>query len=282
MLIMMSPENPIGVFDSGVGGLSVLREIRRLLPHEELLYVADSAHVPYGEKSQAFIRERSLAITEFFVSQKAKAIVVACNTATSAAVETLRARFDLPIIAMEPAIKPAAEKTRSHVVGVLATRGTLKSERFANLHARHGNGIEIVVQPCPGWVELVESGDINSAAAQALVRRYVTPLIEKGADTLVLGCTHYPFLRDLIQKAGGADITIIDPSPAVARELQRRLQHHHLLNPQSIAGSERFWSSADPARVTATLALLWRSGVTVESLPDAGQKISLISHNTHS
>jgi glutamate racemase len=268
-MLEISPENPIGVFDSGVGGLSVLREIRRLLPHEDLLYVADSAHVPYGEKSNAFIEARAITITEFFITQQAKAIVVACNTATSAAVEALRARFDLPIIAMEPAIKPATEQSRSRIVGVLATSGTLGSERFANLRARHGNGIEIAVQPCPGWVELVESGDIDSDATQALVSRYVTPLLEKGADTLVLGCTHYPFLRDMIQRVAGTGITLIDPSPAVARELQRRLQQQQLLNPNSEAGSERFWSSGDPAQVATTLSLLWRHAVVVNRLPEA-------------
>ncbi|MDZ4261493.1 MAG: glutamate racemase [Pseudomonadota bacterium] len=272
----MSPENPIAVFDSGVGGLSVLREIRQLLPHEDLLYVADSAHVPYGEKSREFIESRAIAITEFFIHQQAKAVVVACNTATSAAVETLRARFNLPIIAMEPAIKPAAQQTRSNVVGVLATSGTLSGERFANLSVRHGNGIKIVVQPCPGWVELVESGNISNDAAQALVSRYVTPLLEKGADTLVLGCTHYPFLRDLIQTIANTnastnaatDVTIIDPSPAVARELQRRLQHHHLLNPHDeIAGRETFWTSGAPAQVAKIVSQLWGKKITVKRLP---------------
>ncbi len=264
----MSPENPIGVFDSGVGGLSVLREIRRLLPHEALLYVADSAHVPYGEKSREFIAARAITISEFFIRQQAKAIVVACNTATSAAVETLRACFDVPIIAMEPAIKPAAEKTRSRIIGVLATNGTLKSERFANLHARHNNGVEIVVQPCSGWVELVERGDLSSAIALALVSRYVTPLIEKGADTLVLGCTHYPFLRELIQAVAGDAVVIIDPSPAVARELQRRLQLQQLLNQQSSAGEEQFWTSGEPTLTTQTLSLLWNSTVTLKHLPE--------------
>ncbi len=270
----MSPEDPIAVFDSGVGGLSVLREIRQLLPHEDLLYVADSAHVPYGEKSREFIASRAIAITEFFIHQQAKAVVVACNTATSAAVETLRARFIIPIIAMEPAIKPAAQQTRSNVVGVLATSGTLSGERFANLSARHGSGIKIVVQPCPGWVELVESGNINNGAAQALVSRHVTPLLEKGADTLVLGCTHYPFLRDLIQTIAGTDVIIIDPSPAVARELQRRLQHHHLLNPHAdAAGKESFWTSGAPAQVAKIVSQLWGNKITVKSLPAADLKI---------
>lgn len=263
----ISPENPIGVFDSGVGGLSVLREIRKLLPHEDLLYVADSAYVPYGEKSQEFIQQRSLAISEFFIRQQAKAIVVACNTATSAAVELLRSRLTLPIVAMEPAIKPAAEQTRSRVVGVLATSGTLRSERFANLHARHGNGIEILVQPCPGWVELVESGNFENSEAQALIGRYVTPLIGKGADTLVLGCTHYPFLRNVIQEIAGADVAIIDPSPAVARELQRRLNQQHLLNTQERKGRETFWTSGEPSQVAVAVSRLWGDTVTVKSLP---------------
>ena len=273
LLEEMSPENPIGIFDSGVGGLSVLREIRRLLPHEDLIYVADSAHVPYGDKSDAFIIERAVAITEFFIRQQAKAIVVACNTATSAAVETLRARFDLPIVAMEPAIKPAAAQSRSRIVGVLATSGTLKGERFATLRARHGNGVEIVVQPCPGWVERVESGDLDSTETEAVVRRCVTPLLERGADTLVLGCTHYPFLSKLIQRIAGPQVALIDPSPAVARELQRRLQQHHLRNERNEAGREQFWTSGDPARVAATLALLWNSAIQVHALPSSLQDV---------
>ncbi len=264
----MSQENPVAVFDSGVGGLSVLREIRNLLPHEDLLYVADSAHVPYGEKSTSFIETRAILITEFFIRQQAKAVVVACNTATSAAVETLRARFDIPIIAMEPAIKPAAQQTRSNVIGVLATSGTLSSERFANLTARHGNGVKIVVQPCPGWVELVEHGNINNEEAHILVDRYVTPLLEKGVDTLVLGCTHYPFLKNTIQKIAGSNVTIIDPSPAVARELQRRLHHHQLLNPdKSKKGEDTFWSSGNSAQVTAIISALWGENVTINNLP---------------
>ena len=264
----MSQENPVAVFDSGVGGLSVLREIRNLLPHEDLLYVADSAHVPYGEKSRHFIETRAIFITEFFIRQQAKAVVVACNTATSAAVETLRARFDIPIIAMEPAIKPAAQQTRSNVIGVLATSGTLSSERFASLTARHGNGVKIVVQPCPGWVELVEHGNINNKEAHILVDRYVTPLLEKGVDTLVLGCTHYPFLKNTIQETAGNNVTIIDPSPAVAREVQRRLHHHQLLNSnQNKKGEYIFWSSGDPTQVAHLISILWRERVTVNNLP---------------
>jgi glutamate racemase len=262
----MSPENPIGVFDSGVGGVSVFSEIRRLLPHENLIYVADSAHIPYGDKTNEFIAARAVAITEFFVGRQAKAVVVACNTATSAAVETLRTRFDLPIIAMEPAIKPAAQHSRSRVIGVLATQGTLSGERFANLRARYGGNVEIIWQACSGWVECVESGDIESRETQALVSRYVKPLLEKRADTLVLGCTHYPFLRDVIQRVAGPEVTLIDPSPAVARELQRRLQHHQLLSSASEAGGEQFRTSGDPARIAATLLKLCKKSVDVKGL----------------
>lgn len=264
----ISPESPVGIFDSGIGGLSVLREIRHLLPNEELIYVADSAHVPYGDKSREFIEARAMHITRFFIQQHAKAVVVACNTATSAAVDALRTHFTLPIIAMEPAIKPAVQQTRSNIIGVLATSGTLSSERFANLTARHGNGVQIFVQPCPGWVELVESGDVNSVSAHRLVERYVTPLLEKGADTLVLGCTHYPFLKQVIQDISGSEITIIDPSPAVARELQRRLQSQQMLNPdKNRVGGEIFWSSGDPIQVVKTVSALWDKKITVRQLP---------------
>lgn len=263
----MSPENPIGVFDSGVGGLSVLREIRTLLPGEDLLYVADSAHIPYGEKSTVFIEARAVAIAEFFVNQKVKAIVVACNTATSAAVERLRASFAVPIVAMEPAIKPAAVLTQTGVVGVLATSGTLGGERFANLRARHAQGVDILVQPCPGWVEWVESGELTGVATLRLVERYVSPLLANGADTLVLGCTHYPFLRTAIAEVAGPGITILDPSPAVARELRRRLDLHQLLQPREHGGVESFWTSGNPEQVSATISQLWGQSVLVRSLP---------------
>src|SRR5450759_1198564 len=162
-------KNPIGVFDSGVGGLSVLREIRRELPHENLLYVADSGHAPYGDKSTQLIEARSIAIVEFLVSQHAKAIVVACNTATGAAIETLRARFSVPIVAMEPAVKPAATHTKSGVIGVLATSGTLVSNYFAKLHAHFGADVNILVQACPGLVEQVEAGDLSSDKTLSLI-----------------------------------------------------------------------------------------------------------------
>lgn len=265
----MPAANPIGVFDSGVGGLSVLREIRRELPGEDLLYVADSWHAPYGDKPGQLIVARSIAIVEFLVSQHAKAIVVACNTATGAAVEALRTRFPLPIIAMEPAVKPAAANTRSGVIGVLATGRTLTSENFERLHARFGTGVTILIQACPGLVEQVEAGDLSGDRTRALLQRYVLPLLERQADTLVLGCTHYPFLAPLIREIAGPEVVLVDSSAAIARELRRRLTDAGLLSREACAGTEQFWSSAAPCQVQPVISQLWESGVEVWSLPEA-------------
>ncbi|WP_435628549.1 glutamate racemase [Candidatus Ferrigenium straubiae] len=264
----MAVTDPIGVFDSGVGGLSVLREIRCELPHEDLLYVADSGHAPYGDKPAPLIEARSIAIVEFLVSRRAKAIVVACNTATGAAVAALRARFSLPIVAMEPAVKPAAASTRSGVIGVLATGRTLASENFERLHARFGADVDILVQACPGLVEQVEAGDFSGARTRALLEQYVLPLLERQADTLVLGCTHYPFLAPLIRKIAGPSVAIVDPSAAIARELRRRLTDAGLLSHEARAGTERFWSSATPDKAQRVISQLWRTGIEVQSLPE--------------
>src|SRR5512135_3634561 len=214
----------IGVFDSGVGGLSVLRHIRRTLPDERLIYVADSGHVPYGDKSPEYIEQRSLALTRFLVEQGADAIVIACNTATAAAAAALRSRFSIPIVAMEPAVKPAVAATRSGVVGVLATIGTLESARFAALLERYAGEVESITQGCPGLVEQVELGELHSARTRELVERYTAPLLRRGADTLILGCTHYPFLAPLIREVVGEGVALIDTGAAVARQLQRRIK----------------------------------------------------------
>jgi len=261
-------ENPIGVFDSGVGGLSVLREIRRELPHEDLLYVADSGHAPYGDKSAQLIEARAIAIAEFLVNRHAKAIVVACNTATSAAIETLRARFPVPIVAMEPAVKPAAAHTKSGVIGVLATSGTIGSNNFAKLHARFGTDVNILVQACPGLVEQVETGDLSSDKTRALIEQYVLPLLAQNVDTIVLGCTHYPFLAPLIQEIAGPTIAIIDPAAAIARELRRQLTSIKQLSPEARAGTERFWTSAAPDKTKQVIAQLRQMDVEVLGLPN--------------
>jgi len=258
---------PIGVFDSGVGGLSVLREIRALLPNEDLLYVADSAHVPYGEKPPAFVRSRAVALTQFLLDHGAKAIVVACNTATAIAIATLRSRFTVPIVGMEPAIKPAATQTRTRSIGVLATSSTLTSDKFTALLARFAGDVEVHVQPCPALVACVERGEVANAETRALVEGYVKPLLERGVDTLVLGCTHYPFLRTLIADVAGPGIEIIDPNPAVAREVQRRLDEAHLRAMPSHQGTDRFWTSGIPHEVQPVMARLWGKEVAVLRLP---------------
>lgn len=263
----MNVSRPIGVFDSGVGGLSVLREIRRELPHEDLIYVADSGHAPYGERSEKFVAARSVAVVQFLLRRKAKAIVVACNTATGAAVTDLRARFPVPIVAIEPAVKPAAQATRSGVVGVLATRRTLCSENFQRLLKRYSADVKILAQPCPGLVERVEAGALNDDGTRALLEHYVAPLLQRGADTLVLGCTHYPFLAPLLRDLAGPEVTLIDPALAVARQLRRRLEQHGIGSHADQPGKEEFWTSGSPIHARTLLSRLWGTLVEVRELP---------------
>ncbi len=261
----MHNASAIGVFDSGVGGLSVLRHIRAQLPSVPLLYVADSGHVPYGDKTQDYIRERSLVLTDFLVRHGAAAVVIACNTATAAAAATLRERFTIPIVAMEPAVKPAVSATRSGVVGVLATVGTLESARFAALLEQYAGAVEIVTQACPGLVEKVEAGELASPATRVLVERYARALVERGADTIVLGCTHYPFLKSLIAEIVGPAVQLIDTGEAVARQVVRRL-------PEALIGridakpTERFWTTGDAHSAARITGQLWGRSVAVEAL----------------
>ena len=263
----MRTAGAIGVFDSGVGGLSVLRHIRELLPDERLIYVADSGHVPYGDKPVSYIEQRSLAVTRFLIEQGAEAIVVACNTATAAAAASLRSRFDVPIVAMEPAVKPAVAATRNGVIGVLATVGTLESVRFAALLERYAGSVEIVTQGCPGLVERVEQGDLAGAETRALVKHYVRPLLARGADTLILGCTHYPFLSPLIRETSGEGIALVDTGAAVARQLKRRLQEE-LQRCAPAQGSTEFWTSGDAQTAARTISTLWGEPVTVQCMPN--------------
>jgi glutamate racemase len=257
--------NAIGVFDSGVGGLSVLKHIRAQLPRLPLLYVADSGHVPYGDKTPEYIRERSAALTQFLLSEGAAAVVVACNTATAAAAATLREEFEIPIIAMEPAVKPAVTATRSGVVGVLATVGTIESARFAALLEQYAGEVEIVTQACPGLVEQVEAGELASARTRELVERYTRPLLERGADTLVLGCTHYPFLRPLIAELVGREVQLIDTGEAVARQVVRRLPEK-LLGRGDTTAVEHFWTTGDAETARGIMSQLWGRPVAVEAL----------------
>ncbi|MEZ0245926.1 MAG: glutamate racemase [Methylophilaceae bacterium] len=257
---------PIGIFDSGVGGLSVLRHIQEELPHENLLYVADSAYAPYGGKSPHEIQARSLALTEFLVEQGAKAVVVACNTATAAAIGLLRERFELPVIGMEPAVKPAVAATRSGVVGVLATTGTLKSAQFAALLENYGKNVRVVTQGCPGLVERVERGELDTPETRELLRHYIEPLLAEGADTLVLGCTHYPFLRPLIEQLTEGRVALIDTGAAVARQVRRRIEEGELITPATSPGDVSFWTSGDPELGEKVVTALW-GGAMVAPLP---------------
>lgn len=262
----MASNAPVGVFDSGVGGLSVLREIRQLLPNESLLYVADSGHVPYGEKSAEFIRERSRTIAEFLLAQGAKALVLACNTATAAAGADLRERYPaLPIVGMEPAVKPAATATRSGQVGVLATTGTLKSAKFAALLDRFAGDVRVITQPCPGLVECVEAGELDAAVTRELLRGYVEPLLAEGCDTLILGCTHYPFLKPLLRELVPASVSLIDTGAAVARQLQRLLERDQL-QADGPAQPTRYWSSGESERMHRVLPLLLGEEAEVRAL----------------
>ena len=260
-------QGAIGVFDSGVGGLSVLRAIRAALPHEHLVYVADSGHAPYGDQSEAHITQRTLSVGDWLAEQGVKAITIACNTATVVAAKTLREQTHLPVVAIEPAIKPAVAMTRSGVVGVLATRQTVQSASVARLVALYGADKRIVLQGCPGLVEQVERADLHSADTEALLRQFITPLLEQGADTLVLGCTHYPFLRDLIQRVAGQGVTLLDPAEAVARELARRLTEAERLSAASQWGQVQFFTSGDVAQAQAVMSHLWDAPLTVQALP---------------
>lgn len=254
---MTTAHHPIGVFDSGVGGLSVLREIRRELPHEHLFYVADSGYAPYGDKSTAAIVSRAVAVTEFLLAHKVKTVVVACNTATGAAAQLLRSRYSVPIVAMEPAVKPAVACTRSGVIGVLATRQTLASASFTALVKRFEARVQIVPQPCPGLVERVEAGDLDGSATRALLSQLLTPVLARGADTLVLGCTHYPHLTPLITELVGPKVTVLDSGTAVARQVRRRLTEAGLLAAPSQQGGEWFWTTGEVVHTQALLARLW-------------------------
>lgn len=253
---MAESQGPIGVFDSGVGGISVLREINTLLPGEDLLYVADSAYVPYGDKTPEFIRERCFTLSEFLLRQGAKALVVACNTATAAGVPAMRAEYpSIPVIGMEPAVKPAVAASRSGVIGVLATVGTLQSARYAGLLGQFAAGTRVITQSAPGLPEAVERGALDTPETEGLVRSYLRPLLAEKVDVIVLGCTHYPFLRPLIERLVGPEIAIIDTGAAVARQVERRLGEAKLLG--NATGRAQFWTTGDPGTLRHVVSRLW-------------------------
>jgi glutamate racemase len=252
--------------DSGVGGLSVLHEIRHQLPAESLLYVADSAHLPYGDKTPAFVRDRVNRIAAALIEMGAKALVVACNTATAAAVDSLRGRFSVPVIGMEPGVKPAVLGSKRRVVGILATEGMVRSNRMRDLVQRFANDVEVVIQPCPGLVEQVEHHALHTPETSRLLQTYLAPILARHADTLVLGCTHYPFLQPLIEQLVGPSVTVINTSAAIARHLQRRLEESALLNPSMHPGEVRFYSSGSSEAQRGLISKLWGEDVEVATL----------------
>lgn len=248
---------PIGLLDSGVGGLSILREVRAQLPPEHLLYLADQAHVPYGPRSIEQVRAFTEGIARFLIAQGVKLIVIACNTASAAALHPLRAQFPgMPFVGMEPAVKPAASATRSGVIGVIATEATFQGELFASVVGRFAQGVRVETRACPEFVRLVEAGETASARARETVRRCLAPLLEAGIDQLVLGCTHFPFLNEALQAEAGPGVTLIDPSPAVARQTERVLRDRGTLNPATAPGSVTCYTTGQPDAFRAVLGTL--------------------------
>lgn len=254
-IITLSRDAPIGIFDSGIGGLSVLRHVHTLLPNESLLYFADSGFAPYGEKPEAVIVERAVSIAAFLLTQKIKALVVACNTATAAAIAGLRARYpELPVVGVEPGLKPAASLTRSGTIGVLATASTLASEKFVKLQSQVAQDARVtfLLQACNGLAHQIEKGELSSRDTQQLVERYVAPLLAQHADTLVLGCTHYPFVEQLIRDVAGPEVKIVDTGEPVARQLQRLLEQRELL--RQIPAKDRLLAFTTGSSSTLSLA----------------------------
>lgn len=229
----MNRNAAIGIFDSGVGGLTVSRAIRKLLPLEDIVYVADTGHAPYGEKSSLEIQKRSMEIANFLLDQKVKAIVVACNTATVSTIEMLRARYHIPIIGVEPGVKPATENTRSGIVAVLATSQTVQSPTVKSLINQFGITNKVLLEACVGWVEAIESGRLNEPETLELIKSNILPLLKQGADTLVLGCTHYAFfvpqINSILHDLGYEDVHIVTTHEAVAKQVSRRLSEYNLL-----------------------------------------------------
>ncbi len=263
----MSDLRPIGLLDSGVGGLSVLREVRVLLPAENLLYVADQAHLPYGTRDQSEIRVYVETIARFLIGQGCKLIVIACNAANAAALHHTRALFpDLPIVGMEPAIKPAAARTRSGVIGVITTQTTYQGALYASVVDRFAQGLRVVTQVCPDLVWLAEQGAPDTEAAHAIVASYLAPLQAAGVDQVVLGCTHFPFLMAHLRAVLGEGVEIVDPAPAVARQVRRVLEGRAWLNGSAAQGTAAYFTSGDPQRFAQIAYQLTGEPISAEQL----------------
>ena len=246
--------HPIGIFDSGVGGLSVLKALWQELPQEACIYLADQAHVPYGSRSLEEVRRFSEAITRYLLWRGAKLIVVACNTASAAALQPLRQVFPgVPFVGMEPAVKPAAEGTHSGVVGVLATPATFQGALYASVVERFANGVTLLQHTCPGLVAQIEAGRLNTPKTRHILEEALLPMLEQGIDTVVLGCTHYPFVIPLIEEIVGSGVRVIDPAPAVARQVGRMLDTHEWRQAEEGTGSLQILTTGKPERLQAML-----------------------------
>jgi glutamate racemase len=255
--VMILNEAPIGIFDSGVGGLSVLREIRIQIPSESVLYFADQGHVPYGPRGLDEVRLFSQEITKFLLILGAKLIVVACNAASAAALPYLRQTFpQISFVGMEPAIKPAAEYTHSGVVGVLATPATFQGALYASVVERFGAGVTILQDTCPGLVVQIEKGELEAPTTRKILEKALHPMLESGIDTIVMGCTHYPFIIPLVHQIVGPDVRVIDPAPAVVRQTARILDNLRIRNDSSTAGTLQFYTSGETAQFALRLPLL--------------------------
>ena len=275
----MSPktdaQSPIGAFDSGVGGLSVLRGIQARLPGEDVIYLADQVHVPYGPRGLAEVRKLSEGIVRFLMAQGVKLIVIPCNTASAAALKALRAQYPgFPFVGMEPAVKPAAEHTESGVVGVLATPTTFEGDLYGSVVERFGQGVTILQATCPGLVVEIESGRAQGAEARRILAEALEPMIAQGIDTLVLGCTHYPFAFDVIRSMVGNKVRLIDPAPAIARRVESLLDGSGQRNPHTAGGVTRYLTSGDAAQMRARVTELLGAEVQVGRVNwDAGEVI---------
>ena len=257
---------PIGVFDSGVGGISVLRAIRVRLPGEDLIYIADQAHVPYGPRPRDEVARFSEEITRYLLGRGAKLIVVACNTASAAALHDLRTIFpEVPFVGMEPAVKPAAERTQSGVVGVLATPATFQGELYASTVERFAQGVTVLQDTCPGLVEQIEKGALDAPETRQILENALKPMLAQGMDRVVMGCTHFPFVIPVIKEIVGACVEVVDPSPAIARQVERLLDRHDLRNPGG-KGEVWFVTTGEAAQLTGVLPALWGEGWMVSSV----------------
>ena len=265
---MLSPAgSPIGIFDSGVGGLSVLRAIREQMPKESIIYFGDQGHIPYGPRPMEQIRSFSEAITNFLLQHNAKIIVVACNTASAAALKYLRDKFpNIQFVGMEPAVKPAAEHTQTGKVGILATPATFQGALYASVVERFANGVELLQNTCPGLVQQIEQGNLDGEETRKILEDALLPMLEKNIDTVVLGCTHYPFVIPLIQQIVGENVRVIDPAPAVAKQVGRVLEAREMRSDSKSKGRVKFYTSGDTESLKTMLPVLLGESATVQKV----------------